>query len=301
MGFAVGDVGVPSRSAAEVPATQRHDGAVGGDQDPGVHAPRHPLPRDADLLRRADRRQQAQRVARRVLQPVLPREDAPYARSPSPRGAGRGVPAARGGRGDHERATREPGVLRDGGRRGAMITGGLYVVLLALLVVRVRTTDAPRPEPVPIEVGEPLALVHAHHGLFAVLLFGSPLVAWWTGGDGRLEVPGGVLFAIGVLLYRSAGRALGPSLSPLVAPRPGATLVTDGLYRRIRHPMYLGQAFIAVGAPLLAGAPVLLWVSVPALGILAWRIMLEDSALARRYPEFARYAAHTRRILPYVL
>ena len=182
-----------------------------------------------------------------------------------------------------------------------MITGGLYVVLLAVLLVRVRTTDAPRPAPVPIEPGEPVALVHVHHGLFAVLLFGSPLVAWWRGGDGRAELLGGALFALGVLLYRSAGRALGPSLSPLVAPRPGATLVTDGIYRAIRHPMYVGQALIAVGAPLLAGAPLLLWMALPALGVLAWRVMLEDSALARRYPEFAHYAAHTRRILPYLL
>src|SRR5262249_8999820 len=182
-----------------------------------------------------------------------------------------------------------------------MITGGLYVVLLAVLLVRVRATDAPRPAPGPIEPGQPLPLVRGHHALSPGLLFGRPLMAWWRGGDDRAALPGGALFTLGVLLYRTAGRALGPSLSPLVAPRPGATLVTDGIYRSIRHPMYLGQALIAVGAPLVAGAPVLLWVSVPALGILAWRVMLEDSALARGYPEFARYAAHTRRILPYVL
>jgi protein-S-isoprenylcysteine O-methyltransferase Ste14 len=177
-----------------------------------------------------------------------------------------------------------------------------YLGLLALLVVRVRTTDdAPRPGPIWVQTGEPLGLTRLHHALFYVLLVGSPVVGLVVGSDSDDRVLGGVLFGAGVLLYRRAGRALGSSLSPLILPRPGGVLVTGDVYRFVRHPMYLGEGLIAVGAPLLAGAPVLLWVAGVALGVLVARIALEESALARTYPEFPRYAAATRRILPFVI
>ena len=42
------------------------------------------------------------------------------------------------------------------------------------------------------------------------------------GGQARGRLPGLLLFAIGVTLYRVAGKTLGDALSPLVEPRPGA-------------------------------------------------------------------------------
>lgn len=183
------------------------------------------------------------------------------------------------------------------------MSGLLYTILLGILFVRVRSPEGGTPvgAPVRAEPGEPLWLVHLHHRLFYLLLFGSPAVAWWMGSGRGWMMVGGLCFAAGVVLYRSAGSALGPSLSPLVLPRPGAILVTGGIYRFVRHPMYLGQALMALGAPLLAGVPILLPVAVLALGVLGWRMLLEDAALARTYPEFTHYAAETRRIVPFVL
>lgn len=177
--------------------------------------------------------------------------------------------------------------------------GVAYTVLLLTLFVRFgppATAHRPlRPPP-----DEPLRLVAAHHMLFYVLLLAAPLEAVVRGGAPGWRGVGVALFTLGVFGYRRAGAALGDALSPLVSPRPEATLVTEGPYRWLRHPMYLSQALIAIGAPLTLGCRWATWLAVPAIGILGVRMWLEDAALARRFPDYPRYAATAKRILPFL-
>jgi protein-S-isoprenylcysteine O-methyltransferase Ste14 len=176
-----------------------------------------------------------------------------------------------------------------------------YLGLVAALVVRVRPPEAlPRPLP-PARPTDPLRLVGFHHATFFLLLVVvSPGEALLAGGarDGRWS--GIALFALGILLYRLGARALGDSLSPFVEPVPGGVLVTRGPYALVRHPMYLGQGLIAIGAPLALGCRWALLGSAVALTTLVVRIGLEDAALRRSYPEYPAYAARTKRILPYL-
>lgn len=182
-----------------------------------------------------------------------------------------------------------------------MIWGAAYVVLLLVLFVRVQTSpDATPRAPIHPLPGDPLGLIRLHHRLFAAILLGAPIEALLRTGPARWRPVGLVAFAAGVALYRLGGRALGDALSPLTEPRPGVPLVTAGPYRWLRHPMYLGQALIAVGAPLTLGSRVTIWLAIPALVILARRIVLEENALARTYPEYSRYAAHAKRVIPFL-
>ena len=181
-----------------------------------------------------------------------------------------------------------------------MIWGLYYLVVLLAFVVRVRTVDEPMPDPVHPVAGESLHLVRLHHVLLALLLVGSPLEAIIVGGVERGRLAGALLLGAGVVLYRVAGRALGEALSPFTEPRAGATLVTRGLYRYLRHPMYLSQAMIALGAPLTLGSRYVIALAPPALVVLALRIGQEEDALARTFPEYSRYAATTKRVLPFV-
>ena len=43
-----------------------------------------------------------------------------------------------------------------------------------------------------------------------------------------------------------------------------------------------------------------IWLALPAMAVLALRAGLEDEALARTYPEHARWAAHAKRLIPFV-
>jgi protein-S-isoprenylcysteine O-methyltransferase Ste14 len=178
--------------------------------------------------------------------------------------------------------------------------GVVYAALLGALFVRVRTADTPLPEPVAPAPHEPVWLVRVHHALVYAVLGGAPLEAGLVGEHAAGRGAGAVLFALGVAGYRLAGRALGAALSPLIAPRPGAHLVTRGPYRWLRHPMYLAQALIAVGAPLTLGCRWILAPAAAALAVLVVRASVEDAALARAFPEHRRYAARTKRFLPFL-
>ena len=176
----------------------------------------------------------------------------------------------------------------------------VYAALLAAFIVRVRTPDEPVPEPARPLPGDPLWLARLHHVLLAVVLVGAPVERLFAGGAAAGRGTGAILFFIGVVIYRLAGRDLGDALSPFTEPREGVGLVTRGLYRYLRHPMYLSQALVALGAPLTLGSRRVLVVAAIAVVVLLVRVLREDEALARTFPEYSRYAARTKRLVPFL-
>lgn len=181
-----------------------------------------------------------------------------------------------------------------------MIWGAVYVVLAVAFVVRVQTTDDLPPEPVQPLPGERLWLPRVHHLLLAAVLLGAPLERLVTAGAVGRRALGVLLFATGVFLYRLAGRDMGEALSPFTEPRQGAALVTRGIYRVLRHPMYLSQGLVAFGAPLTLGSRRTLALSTLAALVLFVRVLREEEALARTFPEYSRYAARTKRLVPFL-
>jgi protein-S-isoprenylcysteine O-methyltransferase Ste14 len=78
-------------------------------------------------------------------------------------------------------------------------------------------------------------------------------------------------------------------------------LVTDGPYRWIRHPIYAAVLlFLGTGV-----ATHLSIVSACLFGTAlagAWtRMFAEETLVTRRYPEYAEYAARTKRLVPFVV
>lgn len=79
-----------------------------------------------------------------------------------------------------------------------------------------------------------------------------------------------------------------------------ATLVTQGPYRVIRHPMYAGGMLIAAGW---------VWNDFTVMRMLAALILLldyivklayEETLLRERFPEYAEYMQRTKRLLPFI-
>jgi protein-S-isoprenylcysteine O-methyltransferase Ste14 len=76
-------------------------------------------------------------------------------------------------------------------------------------------------------------------------------------------------------------------------------VVTSGLYRHVRHPMYGGALLFFVGVPLLLGSWAGLAVVPVLVALLALRAVREERTLARELDGYADYAARVRyRLVP---
>lgn len=111
---------------------------------------------------------------------------------------------------------------------------------------------------------------------------------------------GTLVFASSLLLFYRCHRDLGRSWSVTLEIRETHKLVTTGVYRHVRHPMYTAFFLWAVAQALLLAN----WVAGPAglvgFGTLfAFRVRREERMMEERFGDAYRaYVAHTRRILP---
>lgn len=111
-------------------------------------------------------------------------------------------------------------------------------------------------------------------------------------------VAGVVLLVGGLALVAAGARRLEGSLSPLPWPRAGGTLVDEGVYRRIRHPIYVGVVASALGwALFMASFAALVMVLLLAV-LLDLKARREEAWLLERYPAYAEYQRRTRRFIP---
>jgi len=110
---------------------------------------------------------------------------------------------------------------------------------------------------------------------------------------------GALLFIAGGALRLWPVFVLGKRFSGLVAIQPGHRLVTEGIYRRLRNPSYLGMMVIAVGWALAFRSGVGLLLAALTLIPLIARIHSEEALLRAQFgSEYEAYCARTWRLVP---
>ena len=103
---------------------------------------------------------------------------------------------------------------------------------------------------------------------------------------------------LGFLVIGSAGWVLRPSLRVSPIPKQGAPLIAHGIYKYVRHPMYLGVILIGFGASGYADSW-LSWMCELLLVInLNFKARFEDALLLEIHPQSFHYQLHVSRILP---
>jgi protein-S-isoprenylcysteine O-methyltransferase Ste14 len=118
-----------------------------------------------------------------------------------------------------------------------------------------------------------------------------PLWSGWTGT---------ALYAAAIWLLWRSHADLGRSWSPSMEIIEGQSLVTRGVYRRIRHPMYAAHWLWGAAQAMLINN----WVAGPALlvafiPLYFYRIPREEELLLAEFgEEYRRYMKRTGRLLP---
>jgi protein-S-isoprenylcysteine O-methyltransferase Ste14 len=164
---------------------------------------------------------------------------------------------------------------------------------------RSRSVKAARSHKTPLETG---ILVLAWVGFFVPLIWvASPAFSFaeYPLRTGPL-VAGVLCLVIGLWLFYRSHADLGTNWSITLEIREEHRLITQGVYRGIRHPMYSALLLYAVGQALVipnwvAGLSNLIAFTV----LFALRVGAEERMMAGQFgDEYAAYSARTKRLVP---
>ena len=110
-----------------------------------------------------------------------------------------------------------------------------------------------------------------------------------------------VLYGLGLVLTSWARAALGRMYSGQVTIQKSHQLIKLGLYRYIRHPVYLGMLCSALGLSFLFRSWIGLVAMVPILVGLLFRIRDEEAVLNKEFGlEWQAYCKRSWRFIPYL-
>lgn len=161
-----------------------------------------------------------------------------------------------------------------------------------------RMRAGPRAEP---RKAQKFIITGSFAGLFATMVFSALDHRFgWSAVPSWLSVLGDVLVATGlgiamlVIVQNSYAAAT-------VTVETGQTVVSHGLYRFVRHPMYVGNVIMMIGIPLALGSYWGLLFVIPGTLVLTLRIFDEEKLLNRELPGYPEYAERVRyRLVPYL-
>ncbi|WP_223543462.1 methyltransferase family protein [Pseudomonas sp. GL-B-12] len=124
-------------------------------------------------------------------------------------------------------------------------------------------------------------------------------IDFWTFGGEGVRWLGALLFIFGGALRLWPVFVLGKRFSGLVAIQPGHRLVTEGIYRNLRNPSYLGMMVIGMGWALAFRSGVgLILVALTLIPLIA-RIHAEEALLRAQFgSEYEAYCARSWRLIP---
>ena len=158
---------------------------------------------------------------------------------------------------------------------------------------------ARRGDGLPVMIGLIVGGVGAMGGVLAYLV--NPRWMEWS----QLELPpwlrllGIPMGVAAVGLFAWVFRFLGANVTPTAQTREGHTLVTDGPYRWVRHPMYTSGIVLFGAYFLLTANWFIVGMCLVAFAVLVARCATEEANLIERFgDEYRAYMQRTGRFIP---
>jgi protein-S-isoprenylcysteine O-methyltransferase Ste14 len=180
----------------------------------------------------------------------------------------------------------------------ATIFPAIYIARTNPAALQRRMHGGPRAE---ARTLQKIIITGALLGLFAMLAFsafdhrmGWSSVPAWVCLLGDVLVAAGLGIAMLVVIQNGYAAAT-------VTVETGQKVVSGGLYKFVRHPMYVGNVIMMVGVPLALGSYWGLLFVLPGVVVLIFRILDEEKMLTQDLTGYHEYAQRVRyRLMPYV-
>jgi protein-S-isoprenylcysteine O-methyltransferase Ste14 len=151
----------------------------------------------------------------------------------------------------------------------------------------------------------------ANDWVLIALLIGGLSLGWasgycdhhsiWALGREGVRALGLTLFLIGAALRIGSILSLADQFTVWVSIQQDHELVTDKLYRYLRHPSYTGAIFTLLGWALVCRSAVGILIALLMSALLVSRLNAEEKLLLQAFPrDYADYIRRTWRLLPFV-
>lgn len=116
---------------------------------------------------------------------------------------------------------------------------------------------------------------------------------------GIVSITGATLMIIGIAMRMHSRRMLGKDFSYALRVRPEHHLITEGIYKHIRHPAYVGDLLFHFGVALLFSSGWGLLVMFGLIPCLLYRITVEEKMLTEKFGETYRtYMKSSKKLIP---
>jgi len=117
-----------------------------------------------------------------------------------------------------------------------------------------------------------------------------------------LRIVGACAYALGLTVAVLGRIQLGGNWSDIEVGRvaEGHEVVSTGVYRYLRHPIYVGDLLLLIGLELALNS----WLVLAAVALVPpvlWRAVKEERALCRAIPGYAEYARRSKRFVPFIV
>lgn len=116
-----------------------------------------------------------------------------------------------------------------------------------------------------------------------------------------VSVLGLILFITGLIIRIAAKRTLRQNYSRILNISEDHRLIKHGVYKYIRHPIYLGAMLYTPGIPLLFSSMYGSIIMMALIPFLIYRIGIEEEMLIEEFgDEYREYMDNTKKLIPYI-
>lgn len=137
-------------------------------------------------------------------------------------------------------------------------------------------------------------------GLFLLLILGPRSCQWPAKWQLASLACSGFLMVTGILFTMYAVVNLGRNLTPLPLPKENATLIVTGTYQVVRHPIYCGIILMAFGWGLWRQDTLTIFYALLLMIFFDIKSRFEERLLEKKFPNYAEYKKHVRKLIPFV-